>query len=542
MRSLRLLLLFTFLSVSHGSADILRILDQTCLFALHQSQLEFEKSGTPRLFRLLHENSATAREFQAEYFQLSRPELDRYSDSSDGRFRVHYNISGSNAPGQTDADGNGTPDYVDSTLVYLEYAWTATIGLGFEPPRSDLGRGGSDAVDVYIQNLARTGYALYGYVSPDNNGDVDSAYMVIDNDFLDPAFSTKGFDALKVTTAHEFFHIQHYSCYGNESVMWWMDQTAVWFEDYVWDGVNDYLSYLEDFLWDREIPLDNSSARYSTALFAFMLAGKYTPDIILTLWNSVRDNQSGNIWQFDSLIPGGLSQALSDLGVWMFFTGGRANPSTFFKDSPLFPCTVSLAESLSVDTATDSLFCPRLTFKYIGIAPPSGLTPGTALSLNFSDRTGGRWNIQAILFNSPDDFEVRQINSSQTILSVDRPFREAILVISNASPGVGSDRLVYSIGRATAVEKTVLAFALEQNHPNPFNMGTVIRFTVSVPSPVQLRVINSLGQTVRVLVNDRREQGTHRILFDGAGLSSGVYYAVLESGQTVLTRKMLYLK
>jgi glucuronoarabinoxylan endo-1,4-beta-xylanase len=51
-----------------------------------------------------------------------------------------------------------------------------------------------------------------------------------------------------------------------------------------------------------------------------------------------------------------------------------------------------------------------------------------------------------------------------------------------------------------------------------------------------------LGREVEVLVNERREAGVHEVKFDGAGLSSGVYFYRLTAGSFVQTRKLLLLR
>ena len=51
-----------------------------------------------------------------------RTPMDTSAVSLQKHFRVHYDTTGFHAVDMTDEDGNGIPDYVDSTLVYLEYA------------------------------------------------------------------------------------------------------------------------------------------------------------------------------------------------------------------------------------------------------------------------------------------------------------------------------------------------------------------------------------------------------------------------------------
>jgi hypothetical protein len=152
------------------------------------------------------------------------------------------------------------------------------------------------------------------------------------------------------------------------------------------------------------------------------------------------------------------------------------------------------------------------------------------------------WNKQMILYNSPSDFEVRDIPESQYLLSVSRSFRKAVLVLANSAPDAGTYRMVFSVQRGAYQKPIPLAFALDQNYPNPFNRQTVLGFSVPERAHVRIRILNLQGQTVKTLVDEVRDRGAQSTVFDAAGLSSGTYFAVLDSGNTRLTRKMTFLK
>jgi hypothetical protein len=83
---------------------------------------------------------------------------------------------------------------------------------------------------------------------------------------------------------------------------------------------------------------------------------------------------------------------------------------------------------------------------------------------------------------------------------------------------------------------------LDQNYPNPFNPSTTLSFTLPHPSFVVLKIYNILGQEVRTLVHEKKEEGAHRVQFNAAGLPSGVYVCRIESGGQVSSRKMVLLK
>ena len=91
------------------------------------------------------------------------------------------------------------------------------------------------------------------------------------------------------------------------------------------------------------------------------------------------------------------------------------------------------------------------------------------------------------------------------------------------------------------------AFYLGANYPNPFNPGTTIEYALDRRATVRIDIVNLLGQTVRTLVDDLKEAGSHRITWDGtdnAGrpAATGVYLYRLQADGAVKARKMLLLK
>ena len=85
-------------------------------------------------------------------------------------------------------------------------------------------------------------------------------------------------------------------------------------------------------------------------------------------------------------------------------------------------------------------------------------------------------------------------------------------------------------------------YSLSQNYPNPFNPSTTIRYGIPRQSAVTLKVFNTLGQQVAVLMNKTQDAGYHEVKFDGSAMSSGVYFYQLKAGEYAETRKFLMVK
>ncbi|RJP81843.1 MAG: T9SS C-terminal target domain-containing protein [Candidatus Zixiibacteriota bacterium] len=86
------------------------------------------------------------------------------------------------------------------------------------------------------------------------------------------------------------------------------------------------------------------------------------------------------------------------------------------------------------------------------------------------------------------------------------------------------------------------AFALHPPHPNPFNPATAMSFELRAASYVTLRVYDTAGREVAVLVNGWKPAGAHEATFDGAGLASGIYLVRLEAGNFTQIQKLVLLK
>ena len=103
------------------------------------------------------------------------------------------------------------------------------------------------------------------------------------------------------------------------------------------------------------------------------------------------------------------------------------------------------------------------------------------------------------------------------------------------------------IGDGGNINALPTAHALLQNHPNPFNPNTTIKFELNKPARATVAIYNILGQTVRTLVDDEKAAGEYSIVWDGKNdkgesLASGTYFYQLRAGDYASTKKSLLLK
>ena len=85
-------------------------------------------------------------------------------------------------------------------------------------------------------------------------------------------------------------------------------------------------------------------------------------------------------------------------------------------------------------------------------------------------------------------------------------------------------------------------FALYPNYPNPFNPTTKIIFSLPQLVKVTLTVYDVRGKEVINLVDEVLPAGHYEVAFEGADLSSGVYFYRIQAEGFVQSRKMLLIK
>jgi hypothetical protein len=314
-------------------------------------------------------------------------------------FCIHYVTTTLDAPDQNDSDADGTPDYVELMEQVFESevfpcengsavmgcANAGSTGLGWPQAPSDGALGGDARFDVYIEDLFPSG--VFGYVSPDPQpaGSSLHSYLVLDKDFSRYSPTLTGPDEMRVTAAHEYNHVLQFGIDAFEDT-WMFEATAVYFEDKVYPGIDDYLSYMPSWVNSTADPLTDANGggglkMYGSAVWNHFIAGRHGAPTILAAWQASTQVNGG------PFAPASYSTALAANGGTNFsdefddFAAAVAEwraPGSGFPD--LYPDVPAAARpSLAVGAGAATIQLDHTTFAFRNIQPPAS---STALTLS----------------------------------------------------------------------------------------------------------------------------------------------------------------
>ncbi len=299
--------------------------------------------------------------------QIERPTVvnEETYDSPGGFFKIHFARTGEDAVYQADVDnnGNGIPDYIDTTASVFDSVYNHIVNvLGYPSPPSDgpYNGGGDGKYDIYIRDLPG---GIYGQAWIENYTTTDTFYHATSFIDLDRNYEhltpyvNRPLDAIRVTAAHEFFHAVQFGIdftetpiyedqSGNQFVArYWMEMSAVWMEEEMYDDINDYYLYLPYFFLDT-LPYNAYPYQsiqqfksfidvhpYACGIFPIFLSETFGRDIIRDIWfaceelgpedqflvaaNQVIDSISDGAWNW--------ATAFREFVLWNYFTGPRAD-------------------------------------------------------------------------------------------------------------------------------------------------------------------------------------------------------------------------
>ena len=106
--------------------------------------------------------------------------------------------------------------------------------------------------------------------------------------------------------------------------------------------------------------------------------------------------------------------------------------------------------------------------------------------------------------------------------------------------------MVEAFGDVAAVGNDIrrqsAAFAITSTHPNPFNEGTILTYTVPATGNVSLTIFDGRGREVASLADRIHQPGVYEAVFLAKDLANGIYFARLRSQDESRIMKLALLR
>jgi hypothetical protein len=203
-----------------------------------------------------------------------------------------------------------------------------------------------------------------------------------------------------------------------------------------------------------------------------------------------------------------------------------------FLDMPSFVDTLSLA------TLHDSLDCYLTASAYIQSDHPDIIAKAEEI---FGDGNNVVRFVQDVIDFAGDTLPYEPYGAQDALTTLQRGYAVC----------TGKANLAVALLRYHEIEtvdvpvpqsiEPPLGYTLYQNHPNPFNSTTVIRYSVPERSVVRLKIYSLLGREVEVLELGPVEKGEYDVHWNASGLPGGIYLCRLTVNGYSESKKLILL-
>ncbi len=129
------------------------------------------------------------------------------------------------------------------------------------------------------------------------------------------------------------------------------------------------------------------------------------------------------------------------------------------------------------------------------------------------------------------------------------PYGEVWIYFATTNGGVYRFQNILTDVEDEMIGNSPNGYELLNNYPNPFNPSTTIEYTIpeskfSIENTqfVSLKIYDIAGRSVATLVDKNQKPGKYGVSWNAKSMSSGVYYYVLKTPNSKVTKKMLLIK
>ncbi len=485
---------------------------------------------------------------------LTRPNLPLFYVSPEGIFKLHFTLTGFDAVSDSDTDATGIPDYIEESARSFELSYHILIDtLGYNPPPADFEVDGPE-IDVYFLNIRDYGRTNFETEIPSTPNTDFTSYMVLDNNYEESYFFSKGLGGMQVTAAHELFHVVQLGYHFRDMDKGFLEMSSTWMEDRVFDDVNDYYQYLSSFQLSTNFPVgySNGNHEYGSSIFLKYIEEAHSEDIIRRTWELIPTFHSVQSMELAfQENETSLASAFAEFAIWNYFTDDRATILKFYKEAENYPkILVNPVITFQEDTTIvdSSVF---LTLKYYRLQPE---TSGFYIARQQHDQPD-IWQT-GVITESGSGFEYNIFSGSQLgQIGLIQGLSEVILVAANGS-------IPEDIGeRLTRLDKSAFYYVIEKQvlgeskriFPNPFNSDKHSNLSVRINLPgtslLDAYIFTEGGIKIDTIQLGRYEKGDALIQFpwdgfdnQGRRLANGVYICFISGDDFSIPVKFVLVR
>ena len=489
--------------------------------------------------------------------------------SKSGKFSIHYVTEGVDAVHSGDANENGIPDYVEWAAEAADSSYQLQINeLGYPDPIPS-----GTSYDIYLKDLSSFG--AYGLTNTSRNGifscgaNSTSTCIYSENDFVgypanDSENQVKG--ALQVTIAHEFKHaIQYIQNKWEGETDQWAEMDATLMEEIVYDNVNDYYNYIDNFSTDLFTEAHRSliPGSYEDVTFALYFHETIGSDFWPLSWELIAEDPQISFLQAakQTLEINNKSWKSSLLQAYAYhYVSGENSiyPSFGFEESTFYPDpfitkTINgFATGLGISVPDPILNSQiegkitgdlsRMSSRYYEIIAED--VPGSFVRIH--SMVDDAAIIVGVIAFLNDGSSIYQVLNNESAIGSWIEYRLTInwddvqklgIIVHNSNEQInGYFELVfsdYTLGDHIVVN---------QNYPNPASDQTTIQLTLPNRTELSIDVFDLLGRHILTVFKGRADAGLQQFSVNLHSLSVGTYVLRVRASDQISSKLMTVIR
>ena len=468
-----------------------------------------------------------------------------------------------------DANENGIPDYVEWAAEAADSSYQLQINeLGYPDPIPS-----GTSYDIYLKDLSSFG--AYGLTNTSRNGifscgaNSTSTCIYSENDFVgypanDSENQVKG--ALQVTIAHEFKHaIQYIQNKWEGETDQWAEMDATLMEEIVYDNVNDYYNYIDNFSTDLFTEAHRSliPGSYEDVTFALYFHETIGSDFWPLSWELIAEDPQISFLQAakQTLEINNKSWKPSLLQAYAYhYVSGENSiyPSFGFEESTFYPDpfitkTINgFATGLGISVPDPILNSQiegkitgdlsRMSSRYYEIIAEN--VPGSFVRIH--SMIDDAAIIVGVIAFLNDGSSIYQVLNNESAIGSWVEYRLTInwddvqklgIIVHNSNEQInGYFELVfsdYTLGDHIVVN---------QNYPNPASDQTTIQLTLPNRTELSIDVFDLLGRHILTVFKGRADAGLQQFSVNLHSLSVGTYVLRVRASDQISSKLMTVIR